>query len=134
MSTTIKQKVTFSISEKKLYRFYMDATLHEKITGTKTKIEKGVGSKFSAGDGFIKGKILHLKPNKMIVQTWRGKNWDQDAMDSILVLIFNEVDENTSQLEMVHVNVPDEHTEEIKKGWNEHYWKPWNKYIQSLKK
>lgn len=129
MAVTIKQKITFPVSAKKLYDFYMKEDLHAEITGTKVRVEKVVGSAFSAGDGYIKGKILHLKPKRMIAQTWRGQDWNREDMDSILVLTFIQVDDHTTQLEMVHANVPEEQADGIRKSWHEHYWKPWKRYI-----
>ena len=65
----------------------------------------------------------------MIVQTWRAKEWKKGSLDSILILTFSDVEEK-GQVEMVHTNVPDEAAEEIKKGWHEHYWKPWKEYLK----
>ena len=39
-------------------------------------------------------------------------------------------DDDKGQVEMVHTNVPDEHVDHIKKGWNEFYWKPWKAYLK----
>ncbi len=76
--------------------------------------------------------MLHIKPNKMIVQTWRGSDWEKSEMDSILILTFSDADDDRTQLEMVHANVPEKYAEELKKGWQEHYWKKWKSYIKSL--
>ena len=70
----------------------------------------------------------------MIVQTWRGSDWDKSDVDSILVLTFSEANNDQTQLEMVHANVPEEFAEDIKKGWKEFYWDKWKSYIKSLSK
>ena len=77
MAVTIKQKMKFDLPANKLFKFYMDEKMHAEITGDKAKISKEIGSNFSAGGKYIKGKMLHVKPNKMIVQTWRGSDWDK---------------------------------------------------------
>ena len=133
MGQTNKQKVKFNAPAAKLYNMYMTAKLHEASTGYKTKVTKEVGSAFVTGGGHIKGKILLLKPKRMIVQTWRGKDWPKDSLDSILVLTFSDVDDK-GQVEMVQTGVPDEHAENTKLGWNEFYWKPWKEYLKSAKK
>ncbi len=132
MADTIKQKVTFALPPNKLFKFYMDEKMHSEITGEKAKISKEIGSSFTAGGKYIKGKMLHIKPNKMIVQTWRGSDWEKSEMDSILILTFSDADDDRTQLEMVHANVPEKYAEELKKGWQEHYWKKWKSYIKSL--
>ncbi len=115
MAETIKQKMTFNLASNKLFKFYMNEKMHAEITGEKAKVSKEIGSSFSAGGKYIKGKMLHIKPNKMIAQTWRGSDWDKSEVDSILVLTFSETDDDQTQLEMVHANVPEEFAEDIKK-------------------
>ncbi len=134
MAETIKQKVTFALPPNKLFKFYMDEKLHSKITGDKAKVSKEIGSSFSAGGKYIKGKMLHIKPNKMIVQTWRGSDWDKSDADSILILTFSDAENDQTQLEMVHANVPEEFADDIKKGWKEFYWDKWKVYIKSTNK
>jgi len=85
----------------------------------------------SAGGKYIKGKILHLKSNKMIVQTWRASDWTKEDPDSVLILTFSKNEDETTLMTMVHANVPDNKFEELKKGWKEHYWSKWKKYIKN---
>lgn len=130
MAKTINQKVTFDADSKKLYKMYMDEKLHSEITGDKAKVSKETGSAFAAGGKYIKGKMLYLKPNKMIVQTWRGSDWDKADLDSVLVLTFTELEGGKTELGMVHANVPDRFAEEIKKGWKTYYWNNWKKFLK----
>ena len=32
-------------------------------------------------------------------------------------------------LHAIYANLPDKHNESINKGWHQHYWKPWKKYL-----
>ena len=133
MAKNISQKVIFDTTSNRLYKFYMDEKLHTELTGAKTKVSKEIGSAFKAGDNYIKGKMLFLKPNNMIVQTWRGADWAKTDLDSILILTFKELEGEKTQLEMMHTNVPDQFAEDIKNGWKEHYWNLWKAYIKSKK-
>ncbi len=130
MPKNIIQKQAFNTTPNKLYNFYMNEKLHTEITREKTIISKEIGSTMSAGGKYIKGKILHLKPNKMIVQTWRASDWTKEDMDSILILTFTINEDETASMTMSHSNVPDDKFEELKKGWKEHYWSKWKKYIK----
>jgi activator of HSP90 ATPase len=132
MAVTIKQKVKFSLPPNKLYRFYMDSKLHSELIGSKAVVSSEIGSNFSAFNGDLKGKMLYIKSNKIIAQTWRGHSWGKDQLDSILILVFNEAESGT-ELEMIHANVPEEEAEGIKKGWSEYYWTPWRNYIRKKK-
>jgi len=97
-----------------------------------TRVSSEPGSVFSAYGGDLRGKMLHVVRNKIIVQTWRGSDWDKKEMDSILTLVFNERDKGT-ELEMVHTNVPERFAADIREGWNEYYWKPWKIHIKKAK-
>ena len=132
MSVTIKQKVKFNLAPKKLFAFYMDAKLHSELLGSKAVVSKESGSRFSAFGGDLKGTMLDVKNGKMITQTWRGSNWDKEVLDSILILIFHEIDGGT-ELELIHANVPDFESDGVKEGWKTYYWQPWKAYIKNMK-
>lgn len=125
---TIIQKVKFKASPKEVYSFYMDAKKHAEITDHKTVIQPKVGTTFSAYNGYITGKNLHLVPGKMVVQSWRGRDWSKKDKDSSLILAFERVKGGTS-LMMVHANVPDDRFKALTKGWKRSYWKRWQKYL-----
>jgi activator of HSP90 ATPase len=130
MALTIKQKVAFNLPPAKLFRFYMDPDLHSELIGSKAVVSSEAGSKFSAFAGDLKGKMLHVKKNQLIVQTWRGSDWDKEDLDSILIFVFREAGKGT-ELEMIHFNVPEEHAEAIRQGWKDYYWKPWKAHIRT---
>ena len=129
MAVTIKQKNTFAVPPAKLYKFYTDPKLHAELTGGKAKISTEAGAPFSAFGTSLKGKTLYAKKNKMFVQAWRSSGWAKDDLDSILTLVFREVEGGT-ELEMTHANVPDHDADGVKNGWKEYYWKPWKAYIK----
>ena len=118
---TIKQTVKFAgATAKQLYQLYADPKKHAAVTGAKAKIAAKAGTSFSVFGGQITGKTLQAKPNKLLVQSWRYKDWGVKAEDSILVLSFSD-----GALELVHTNVPDAHAAAVKSGWTDHYWAPW---------
>ncbi|MBK6482685.1 MAG: SRPBCC domain-containing protein [Chitinophagales bacterium] len=131
MPKTITQRVVFkNTTASELYELYMNAKKHSAATGTGTKISEKEGAKYSAGDDYITGKNLVLMKNKMIVQTWKAADWDEDEQDSIFMLTFEQQGKN-AVLNMVHANIPDKHADSIKKGWTTYYWNPWKAYLAS---
>lgn len=129
MSKTLTQKVLFKgVKASELYSLYMDAKKHTAATGSPAKITAKEGASYKAHGGYILGKNLKLIRNRMIIQTWRAATWQKDELDSILILTF-EVSTQGTELTMIHANVPDQYAASIKSGWNEHYWKPWKKYL-----
>ena len=74
------------------------------------------------------GKILHIEPKTLIVQTWRSGNWPFTAMDSVLMLSFWPAQDG-ARIELVHDNVPEEDFAGVSQGWEKYYWTPWHDYL-----
>ena len=129
MAKTIEQKVVFkNTTPKALYDLYMNAKLHSLITGAPAKISTKVGAAFSAHGDYIRGKNLHLVKNKLIVQTWRGTDWNKTDTDSIFMINLEPKGKNVV-LYAVHANVPDKEAAGIDQGWHDYYWNLWKQYL-----
>jgi activator of HSP90 ATPase len=129
MSKTIVQKVVFKdTAPKALYDLYMNAKQHSVATAAPAKITGKIGDAFTTHGGYISGVNTYLVKDKLIVQTWRTKEWKQKNADSTLIISLEEKGKDTV-LHMVHVGVPGKHAESISKGWDRHYWQPWKKYL-----
>jgi activator of HSP90 ATPase len=108
----------------RLFDMYLDAAEHAAFTGLPVTLEPHAGGAFSAFDG----KILHVEPKALIVQTWRSGNWPLTAMDSVLTLSFWPAQDG-ARIELVHVNVPEEDFAGVSQGWEKYYWTPWHNYL-----
>jgi activator of HSP90 ATPase len=129
MTKTITQKVVFkNTTAKALYDLYMDAKKHSTATGGPAKISAKEGTKYSVHGGYITGKNLHLLKDKLIVQTWRAKEWSKDDVDSTFIIKLEPKGKDVV-LQMIHAHIPTKHVDGIKKGWNTHYWEPWKQYL-----
>jgi activator of HSP90 ATPase len=129
MTPAIQQRVRFNGSPARLFNLYMDSRQHSAATRVKAVVSRKVGGKFSAFDGVISGKMLGIVPNRMIVQTWRAKHWKRTDLDSILALKFSKIQDGT-QIDLVHVNVPEHDHAGVSQGWEKYYWKPWRDYLE----
>lgn len=116
----IKQKVIFKKSPKELYDMLMDSKKHTAFTQAEAKISKKVGGKFSAYDGYCEGVNVELVPDKKIVQKWRGSDWPKGHY-SLASFEFAKKGEG-SVLDFTQSDVPIDHYESIKSGWDEFYW------------
>lgn len=131
MPKTIEQRPFFkNATPERLFTIYLSSKEHGKMTGAKASIQNKVGSKFTAHDGWISGKNLQIVPNKLIVQSWRGKDWKKNEVDSTLILKFNKV-KNGAEIHMIHANVADSYAKDITSGWKSYYWNPLKKYLNS---
>jgi uncharacterized protein YndB with AHSA1/START domain len=128
MPKNIVIAASFAATAERLFDIYLDAREHAAFTGTAVKIEPVAGAEFQAFDGVLSGKILHVEPKRLIVQTWRSPHFPPEALDSVLVLTFwNEA--QGARIELVHVNVADEDFAGVSQGWERHYWTPWREYL-----
>jgi activator of HSP90 ATPase len=112
----------------RLFDMYLDAAEHAAFTGLPVTIEAHPGGAFRAFDGMLSGKILHVEPKTLIVQTWRSANWPLTAMDSVLTFSFWPA-EDGARIELVHANVPEEDFAGVSQGWEKYYWTPWRAYL-----
>jgi uncharacterized protein YndB with AHSA1/START domain len=112
----------------RLYDMYLDPTLHGAFTGFPVTIAARAGADFRAFGGAITGTILHVEPKRLIVQTWRSKNFPPTAIDSVLVLSFWPEGQG-GRIELVHANVADEDFAGVSEGWTKFYWNPWRAYL-----
>jgi activator of HSP90 ATPase len=128
MTPAIQQRVEFPVSPARLFNLYMDSKQHSAATHAKAMVSRKVGGKFSAFGGMIAGRMLVILPNRLIVQAWRAKHWKKTDLDSILVLKFSRIKAGT-QVDLVHINVPEHDHDGVRKGWVKYYWKPWRTYL-----
>ena len=106
MPRTIIMAATLPASPDRLFDMYLDPSAHGAFTGAPITIAPKVGAEFLAFDKALSGRILHLVPKRLIVQSWRASHWSAEDLDSTLVLAFYP-DEGGARIELVHVNVAD---------------------------
>ena len=127
---TIKQTVSFKATPHEVYETLMDSKKHSKFTGSKAKISRRVGGKFSIFADGLQGTNLHLVKDKKIIQKWQCKmdNWPKDHWSKA---IFSMKKTKTgTQLKFTHSNVPDKCYKSIKEGWTKYYWNPMKKMLE----
>ena len=128
MSRNIIMAASLPATPDTLFDMYLDAETHASFTGMPVTLERHAGGVFRAFDGMLSGKILHIEPKTLIVQTWRSANWPLTAMDSVLTLSFLAAEEGT-RIELVQANIPEEDFAGVSHGWEKYYWTPWRAYL-----
>jgi activator of HSP90 ATPase len=88
-------------------------------------------TKFELWGGDIFGKNLELIPQQQLIQAWFAGKWPQP---SEVTINLNPRDKFTTQLDLIHRNVPDEEAESIDSGWKEYYLGAIQKYLEEVKK
>jgi activator of HSP90 ATPase len=128
MPRNIITAASLPASPDRLFDMYLDAAEHAAFTGLPVILEPRAGGVFRAFDGMLSGKILHIEPKRLIVQTWRSVNWPATAIDSVLTLTFWH-EKDGARIELVHINVADEDFAGVSHGWEKYYWTPWRDYL-----
>lgn len=126
MNKAIQQTISFeNTTPRELFDIFIDSKKHGELLGAKVSMSAKEGARFSCFDGNVTGRNLLIVPGRMIVQSWKGNVWEQDDLDSILMLTFSET-KSGAQIYMVHANTPDQFIEK----WNEFYWKPMKQFLK----
>lgn len=129
MAKTVVLAASLPATPERLYEMYLDPKEHGAFTGHPVTIEARVAAAFSAFGGILSGKIVHLEPKRVIVQSWRSGNWAKDDVDSTLVLTFVKQDKG-ARIELHHINVPESDFAGVTHGWEKFYWTPWRAYLE----
>jgi activator of HSP90 ATPase len=128
----IQQEVFFEASPTEVYQALMDSKIHSKFTGEIADIGKNVGEKFSTFNGYATGENLELKPNNMIVQSWRASDWPNEHYSTVRFELIPY--KNGTLLKFHQTNIPEEQLQDINDGWQEYYWKPMKAMFKNYKK
>ena len=129
MPRTLIQAATLPASPERLFDMYLDPKSHAAFTGSPVEISEKPGSAFRAFDGALEGVMLHTHPKRVIVQTWRSRGWESDAVDSTLILSFHSQGD-AGRIELVHVNIPESDYAGVSQGWEKFYWARWRDYLE----
>lgn len=81
------------------------------------KMDAKEGSEFELWDGDICGKNIKVVENKELVQEWY---FDESTEESIVTIKLHEHKSGTN-VELKHINIPEDAYDNINEGWREYY-------------
>ena len=111
-----------------IYTAWMNSEGHSAMTGSPANVDGNVGGEFTAWDGYIFGSTLELEPDRRIVQAWRTSEFPDDAPDSHVEILFEEVAEGT-KVTLTHSDMPEDQVHSYRQGWEDFYFKPMKEYF-----
>ncbi len=132
MAERIEVSEVLPVKQKNLYEAWLDSDKHSAFTGSKAVIDRRVGGTFTAWDGYISGTTISVEPFGRIVQSWRTTEFPDDAPDSEIEVLFDEVPEGT-KITLIHNNIPDGQGEAYRQGWIDFYFTPMKEYFSKKK-
>lgn len=119
----------FNAKPSEIYSAWLASDGHSAITGSPANVDGKVGGKFSAWDGYIFGSTLELTPDQRIVQAWRTSEFPDDAPDSRIEILLEEVTGGT-KVTLTHSDMPEDQVESYRQGWEDFYFKPMREYFR----
>jgi len=96
-------------------------------TGYTATFNPEPNTEFSLWDGDIIGMNLELVPDKKLVQEW----YFEDNKEKSIVTIELTKQNDKTQIDLHHTNIPDEAITNIAEGWNKYYFGAMKKYLES---
>jgi activator of HSP90 ATPase len=146
--------VTIHAKAETIYKAWLSTQGHSAITGSPAKVDGTANGDFTAWDGYIWGTFLELEENKRIAQTWRTSEFPDEAEDSIVEILLEELATGLDRSEksarstlrqaqdgarppahtmttltLKHSNIPEDQAENYKQGWEDFYFKPMKEYF-----
>ena len=112
-----------------IYTVWLSSEGHAAMTGSPARVDGKVGGKFSAWDGYIFGTTLELTLNQLIVQAWRTSEFPEDAPDSHVEILLEEVAEG-AKITLNHEDMPEDQVDSYRQGWEDFYFKPMKEYFK----
>lgn len=119
----IRQSVIIPGPPRQVYEALMNSKKHALFTGSKARIDRKAGGRFSCYDGYITGITLDLDPGKLIVQAWRSSGWPIGYY-SIAAFRFANAGGGRTKLTFTQIGVPANDYKAKSRGWKTHYWTP----------
>jgi len=123
---TIVQEYSISAPIEKVWEALVNAREINGWGGGPAKMDDKEGTKFSLWGGDIYGTNIEVEVFKKLVQEWYGGKWEEP---SIVTFKLQKKGDST-ELELVQENVPDEEYEDIDNGWKEYYLGPLKEYLE----
>ena len=123
---TISAVIPASASD--IYSAWLSSEGHAAMTGNAANVDGKVGGKFRAWDGYIYGSTLELEQGQRIVQAWRTSEFPDEAPDSRLEILFEEITEGT-KVTLIHSDMPEDQIDSYRQGWEDFYFKPMEEYF-----
>ena len=128
MMDAFEISIELPVGAAQLYDAWMSSAEHSAFTGAKARIDAKVGGKFTAWEGYIDGETLELEQGTRIVQSWRTSEFNEDAPDSQIEVLFMDID-GGAKLTLNHSNLQSGDGAKYEQGWEESYFAPMRTYF-----
>lgn len=123
----IRLSESFRSPAKTIFEAWLEGESHAEMTGSPATGSATVGSKFTAWDGYISGKVLEVRPYEKIVMSWRTSEFSEDDADSRLEVRFVAESDELTEVVIIHSDLPEGTGGKYDEGWSNFYFEPMRK-------
>lgn len=95
-------------------------------SGSPAVMQPEAGTEFSLWDGDITGLNLEIVPGNKIVQEWYFEGETEKSIVTITLLQQG----HETEVELLHINIPDDAFSNIVDGWDRYYFKPLKQLVE----
>ncbi|MDP2305465.1 MAG: SRPBCC domain-containing protein [Pseudomonadota bacterium] len=120
---SLELSASFPATSAEVFAAWADAEMHSEMTGAPATGRTEAGQPFTAWDGYITGKTLSVEPGRRIVQAWRTSEFPEDAPDSALEVLFEDV-AGAARVTIRHTDLPPGGAAKYTEGWEQFYFAP----------
>lgn len=124
----IRLSAVVPATPRRIFDAWLDSATHGAMTNTEVSIDPQMGGKFTAGNGTITGETLWVEPARLIVQSWRSREFPEEAIDSRLE-VHLEATEGGTRVVIDHRDLPLGQGEDYERAWNEGYLEPMKRWF-----
>ena len=89
-------------------------------------MDDNVGTNFSLWGGEIYGKNIEVVKHKKLVQEWYSGKWTAPSIVTFALMAKRD----TTEVVLLHTNIPDSEYKDIEEGWKFYYLIPLKEYIE----
>ena len=112
----------------RIYQAWLDSREHTAMTGGQATVDPNIGGRFSAWDGYIEGFTVELEPGRRIVQKWRTSEFPAEAVDSVVEVRLERLD-NGTRVAFLHSEIPEGQATRYEESWRTRYLEPMARYF-----
>ena len=125
---TFSKIYRFNAPYKLVMKALTSQDLIERWTGSVADFDSQPGGRFSLWDDTINGRNVFIDEYQ-IIQDWKEETWEKYSRVTINLV---DIEENVTDLELVHENIPDESTYSIRQGWDDSFMQPLSDLLDEL--
>jgi activator of Hsp90 ATPase protein 1 len=121
VTQTLELRVRFEAAVNDVFACFADERRVKAYSGGDARFDAKVGGEFALFSGNVVGKIVDIKPNELLVESWRFREWPS-SHNSLVTLQFDGKESSCTVVTLRHESIPRADFERTKSGWHTYFF------------